>query len=129
MVLYLNVNITIYYTYMLSILATPVGKDVWLFGPEFTAGDISACMFMYRLNMLGLGPRYFSPTVRPTVFDYYNRLMVRPSVVKTLSVMSKMVALELKKVVKKYAKRAAKLGLVVGVVGVAYLAYKQFKST
>ncbi|XP_052820546.1 ganglioside-induced differentiation-associated protein 1-like [Mya arenaria] len=50
------------------------GQETWLFGPEFTAADITLAVLMIRLATIGVSRRYFSIEKRKGVFDYYIRM-------------------------------------------------------
>lgn len=97
-----------------------------LFGPEFTAADISAFILMFRLDYIGIGSRYFSAAVRPEVFGYYQRVMQRPAVVQTLAVVNNAAIIHMKMALKSIGMKAVKVGLVVGLIGLAYVGYKKF---
>lgn len=72
-----------------------------------------------------MGPRYFSATVRPQLWEYYNKLLQRPAFQKTLA---KLPAYARKMIFTFVAKTALKIGAVVGLVGVGYYGYKKLKS-
>ncbi|XP_053401587.1 ganglioside-induced differentiation-associated protein 1-like [Mercenaria mercenaria] len=45
--------------------------ELWLFGPMFTAADISLSVLLNRLALLGLDGRYFSTAKCPCIHQYY----------------------------------------------------------
>ncbi|XP_021365862.1 ganglioside-induced differentiation-associated protein 1-like [Mizuhopecten yessoensis] len=87
--------------------------DSWLVGSRFTMADINLAILLDRLTLLGLEERYFSPSKRPLIQDFYVRMGKRKSVQrvrqKFQSTMRIMVGRTLKKAIP----------VVVGLVGVA----------
>ncbi|KAK6185543.1 hypothetical protein SNE40_007751 [Patella caerulea] len=51
--------------------------DVWLFGPHFTAADITFSCLLNRLVLLGLESRYFPSYKCPNIDRYYRQLLRR----------------------------------------------------
>ncbi|XP_045194366.2 ganglioside-induced differentiation-associated protein 1-like [Mercenaria mercenaria] len=105
-------------------------RNTWLFGPTFTAADITATTLFFRLKFVGVDTRYFSSTTRPVVYEYYTRLMERPSVVKMVAKFASFKGIMAKMMLKTYGIRALKLGLIVGLVGLGYVGLREyFKDT
>ena len=98
----------------------------WLFGSTCTAADITAAILLWRLNMIGVLPRFASAQKNPEVAEYWKRLLSKDSVRKTFSMIEKVPSVYFKSALKKYAKIAFKVGLVAGFVGVGYLGVKQY---
>lgn len=102
-------------------------EDTWLLGPTFTAADITAVILMFRLNFIGIAPRYFSSTKRPIVHEYYTRAKERPSVMKTFAMFDQAFDIIRKVMLKKYGLKALKIVVVVGALSVlGYVGFKQF---
>lgn len=101
--------------------------EVFLCGTEVTAADISAIIFMYRLETMGVSLRYYSLDLRPALLNYRNRMMERPSVKRTIALAenadetSDHVTLTSRNV----GKTVLKIGLVVGVAVIGYFGYRQ----
>ncbi|XP_045192246.2 ganglioside-induced differentiation-associated protein 1-like [Mercenaria mercenaria] len=100
--------------------------NIWLFGPAFTAADITAATLFLRLKLIGLDTRYFSTTTRPLVYEYYTRLMKRPSVVKMKTKLGSLKGVVAKMKLKTYGIKALKVGLVVGLIGLGYFGFKEY---
>ena len=64
----------------------PVGSDIsdelWLFGPMFTAADISLSVLLNRLTLLGLDRRYFPIDKCPCICQYYAQVKKRRAFLK-----------------------------------------------
>ncbi|ESO91063.1 hypothetical protein LOTGIDRAFT_65334, partial [Lottia gigantea] len=53
---------------------TYTNPDIWLFGPQFTAADITFSVLLNRLVLLGLESRYFPNYKCPYIDRYYQQL-------------------------------------------------------
>ncbi|XP_045182557.2 ganglioside-induced differentiation-associated protein 1-like [Mercenaria mercenaria] len=105
-------------------------RNTWLFGPTFTAADITAITLFIRLKFVGVDTRYFSSTKRPVVHEYFTRLMKRPSVVKMMAKFASSKSIMVKMMLKTYGIRALKFGLIVGLTGLGYVGLREyFKET
>ncbi|XP_053402476.1 ganglioside-induced differentiation-associated protein 1-like isoform X1 [Mercenaria mercenaria] len=100
-------------------------NDTWLFGPAFTAADITAIGLMIRLTFIGIAPRYFSIDKRPIVQAYYTRAMQRPSVKKILEVMDAAPGAIMRSFIKSKALKVLKFAIAVGVVALGYVGFKK----
>lgn len=79
--------------------------------------------------MLGMGPRYFSESLRPSVYNYFNRMKQRPSVVKTFSVAKQVAMIHIKMAAKQLGVVAVKVGLLAVLIGAGYVGYKKLSSS
>lgn len=59
-----------------------VSDELWLFGPMFTAADISLAILLSRLSLLGLADRYFSVESCPCIHQYFEQIKKRPAFIK-----------------------------------------------
>ncbi|XP_076449062.1 ganglioside-induced differentiation-associated protein 1-like [Babylonia areolata] len=64
---------------LLKVEADP-SKELWFCGQQFTAADISLCVLMNRLHLLGLGERYHDDQKRPRLHAYWGHAKQRSSV-------------------------------------------------
>ncbi|KAK7481716.1 hypothetical protein BaRGS_00027089 [Batillaria attramentaria] len=55
-------------------------KELWFCGQQFTAADITLCILLGRLDLLGLGERYHSNEKRPKLHAYWQQAKKRPSI-------------------------------------------------
>lgn len=55
-------------------------KGVWFCGQQFTAADITLCILLGRLDILGLGVRYHSSEKRPKLHLYWQHAQKRTSI-------------------------------------------------
>ena len=97
-----------------------------MFGNDFTAADVTATTLLVRLKLIGLDTRYFSPTTRPEVYEYYSRLMKRTSVMKMLAKMNEMQGLLKKMMLKSLGIKVLKIGVVIGIIGLGYVGFKKY---
>lgn len=56
-----------------------IADELWLFGPMFTAADISLTVLLSRLSLLGLDTYYFPKDSCPQVHHYYTQVQKRPA--------------------------------------------------
>ncbi|KAK3086824.1 hypothetical protein FSP39_024005 [Pinctada imbricata] len=56
-----------------------IADELWLFGPMFTAADISLTVLLSRLSLLGLDSYYFPKDSCPQVHNYYTQVQKRPA--------------------------------------------------
>ncbi|XP_052815285.1 ganglioside-induced differentiation-associated protein 1-like [Mya arenaria] len=59
-----------------------ISDELWLFGPMFTAADISLAILLSRLSLLGLAGRFFPASKFPCIHQYYYQVRKRPAFVK-----------------------------------------------
>lgn len=59
-------------------------KELWFCGQQFTAADITLCVFLGRLDHIGLGERYHSNDKRPHLHAYWTEAKKHPSVRKVV---------------------------------------------
>ncbi|KAL4227206.1 Ganglioside-induced differentiation-associated protein 1 [Mactra antiquata] len=105
----------------------PGVQETWLVGTSFTAADISALTLFYRLEFVGMAPRYFSDSVRPNVNEYYIRMLARPSMKKLNAKVDEMKKMFIKAKLKSVGLTVLKVGACVGLVGgLGYMGYKVF---
>ncbi|XP_012940887.1 ganglioside-induced differentiation-associated protein 1 [Aplysia californica] len=58
---------------------------LWLCGPDFTAADITLCVFLGRMDFIGILKRFVDPVKRPALKEYWDRAFQRPSVRQTVT--------------------------------------------
>ncbi|KAK3586748.1 hypothetical protein CHS0354_014779 [Potamilus streckersoni] len=56
-----------------------IADETWLFGPMFTAADISLAVLLNRLTLLGLDSHYFSQDKYPFIHAYHQQVQTRPA--------------------------------------------------
>lgn len=101
-------------------------QEYWLTGTDFTAADVTATIAMITISRIGMSPRYFSSTKRPLVYDYYIRLLKRPTVQKTVAVLNSLSSYMIRQTLKTYSKKVLKIGVVVGLLALGYVGYKEY---
>lgn len=60
-------------------VGSDISDELWLFGPMFTAADISLSILLSRLTTLGLDSRYFPLDKCPCIHNYYLQVQKRPA--------------------------------------------------
>ena len=60
-------------------MGSDISDELWLFGPMFTAADISLSILLSRLTILGLDSCYFPPDMCPCIHNYYLQVQKRPA--------------------------------------------------
>ncbi|XP_025115658.1 ganglioside-induced differentiation-associated protein 1-like [Pomacea canaliculata] len=55
-------------------------KELWFCGQQFTAADITLCVLMGRLDLLGLSERYHSKNKRLRLHQYWLQAKKRPTI-------------------------------------------------
>lgn len=101
-------------------------EEYWLVGRSFTAADITATVLMLNLRQIAIAARFFSAEKRPIVYEYYNRLFLRPSVQKMVAVNDSTQSYVIKQVAKSYCKKALKVGVIIGLVAICFVGYKEY---
>lgn len=61
------------------------GTKGWLCGQKFTIADISLCVLLNRLRVLGLFDRYFKDDNLKHLQDYFKRAQLRDAYRRTMS--------------------------------------------
>lgn len=61
------------------------GAKTWLCGEKFTIADISLCVLLNRLNVLGLLDKFFKDHDFKHLQDYYKRAQQRDSFKRTMN--------------------------------------------
>lgn len=56
-----------------------ISDELWLFGPMFTAADISLAILLRRLKLLGLDTNFFPAQTSPCIHQYYYQVQKRPA--------------------------------------------------
>lgn len=56
--------------------------DLWLFGPMYTAADISLTVLLIRFTLLGMDTLYFPSKTCPYTHNYFKQVQKRSSYVK-----------------------------------------------
>ncbi len=112
--------------YAIFSLHIPDNKDdtIWLVGSFPTIIDITMAILLDRLHLVGLSGQLFEYGHMPHVEKYFQSLM-KWEEFKTINSRMPSIGWML---VKDLMLKAAKLGSIVGAVGVAYFVYKKFKS-
>ena len=67
-----------HYRFLFSV-GSDISDELWLFGPMFTAADISLSILLSRLTTLGLDSRYFPLDKCPCIHNYYLQVQKRPA--------------------------------------------------
>lgn len=62
------------------IIYTDPSKELWFCGQQFTAADITLCVLMGRLDLLGLSERYHSKNKRLRLHQYWLQAKKRPTI-------------------------------------------------
>ncbi|XP_052769290.1 ganglioside-induced differentiation-associated protein 1-like [Mya arenaria] len=101
------------------------GQETWLFGPEFTAADITLAVLMIRLTMVGVSRRFFSIEKRNGVFDYYIRMNKKPTIIKAKEKMYTMTGIVVRQKLRAAGKVTLKIGAVIALLGIGYLGCKE----
>lgn len=110
-----------------TVRGNPKEPGCYLFGPTFTAADITAAVLFIRLQMLGVTSRFFSDKKRPLVNDYYKKLSGRPSVKKIEAKLDKMMAnMKMAVFVKSTGLKVLKFGLSLGLIGLGIYGVKEY---
>lgn len=102
--------------------------ELWLFGPMFTAADISLSVLLNRLSLLGLDGRYFSTSKCPCIHQYYWQVKKRPAfqrIEKEIANLKMTLFWENVKTASPYIAGAVTLG---AAVGTGYYVYKKLDS-
>lgn len=102
--------------------------ELWLFGPMFTAADISLAVLLSRLSLLGLDGRYFPSDKCPCVQQYFWQVKKRPAfqrIEKEIANVKLTIAWENVKTASPYVIGAVGLGMA---AGTGYYAYKKISS-
>ncbi|KAK7498845.1 hypothetical protein BaRGS_00009937 [Batillaria attramentaria] len=56
--------------------------DTWLFGPTFTAADITFSVLLHRLTLLGMDSRFFPAATCPHTHRYRQQLLRQPAFIR-----------------------------------------------
>lgn len=56
-----------------------LSDELWLFGPMFTAADISLSILLHRLKLLGLNTNIFPAQTYPCINQFYYQVQKRPA--------------------------------------------------
>ncbi|XP_060593454.1 ganglioside-induced differentiation-associated protein 1-like [Ruditapes philippinarum] len=102
--------------------------ELWLFGPMFTAADISLSVLLNRLYLLGLDGRYFSTSKCPCIHQYYWQVKKRPAfqrIEKEIANLKMTMLWDSVKTASPYIAGAVTLG---AAVGTGYYIYKKLDS-
>ena len=54
-----------------------ISDELWLFGPMFTAADISLTVLLHRLKILGLDTNFYPAQSAPCINQYYYHVRKR----------------------------------------------------
>lgn len=102
--------------------------ELWLFGPMFTAADITMAVLLCRLRLIGMTSRYFSDKRRPEVNEYYIRIMERPTVKKMLAVadLDNLKNVMKKHMFKKIGIKILKVAFAVGLLGLGVYGVREY---
>lgn len=109
-------------------VGSDISDELWLFGPMFTAADISLTILLDRLTLLGLNERFFPSDKCPCICQYFENVRKRPAykmIQKEVSNLRLTLLWENLKTACPFI--LASVG-VACVVGGAYLAYKKANS-
>lgn len=98
----------------------------WLCGATYTAADITLCVLLGRLQMIGLLPKYLDQAKRPALIEYWNQAQLKPSVQKAIFGGKRTLMLyEARKAIVKVAAGAVVAG---GVVALGLIIGQKYKS-
>lgn len=109
-------------------VGSDISDELWLFGPMFTAADISLSAILSRLTLLGLDSRYFSPDKCPCLHNYYQQLQKRPAYQK---IQTQIANLKMTLLWENFKTASPYILTVLGIgtaTGVGYYAYKKMNS-
>lgn len=109
-------------------VGSDISDELWLFGPMFTAADISLSILLSRLTTLGLEGRYFPPDKCPCVYSYHLQVQKRPAfrrIQKEISNLTLTLLWENLKTASPYILAVLGIGTV---TGVGYYVYKKVNS-
>lgn len=109
-------------------VGSDISDELWLFGPMFTAADISLSILLSRLTTLGLEGRYFPPDKCPCVYSYHLQVQKRPAfrrIQKEISNLTLTLLWENLKTASPYILTVLGIGTV---TGVGYYVYKKVNS-
>jgi hypothetical protein len=83
---YYNINTNVNSNDNFIFLSFSANKDfadnLWLFGPMFTAADISLTVLLNRFTLLGMDSLYFPSNKCPYTLSYYKQVQRRSSYIK-----------------------------------------------
>lgn len=63
-------------------VGSDISDELWLFGPMFTAADISLAILLSRLSLLGLADHLFPVDHCPCIHQYFEQIKKRPAFIK-----------------------------------------------
>ena len=109
-------------------VGSDISDELWLFGPMFTAADISLSAILSRLTLLGLDSRYFSADKCPCLHNYYQQLQKRPAYQK---IQTQIANLKMTLLWENFKTASPYILTVLGIgtaTGVGYYAYKKMNS-
>lgn len=95
-----------------------ISDELWLFGPMFTAADISLSILLHRLTLLGLDTNFFPAKLAPCTHQYYYQVRKRPAfqkIEKEVSNIKLTLVWENLKTASPYIAGAVAMGAAVGV--------------
>ena len=114
--------------FFLFSVGSDISDELWLFGPMFTAADISLSVLLGRLTILGLDTRYFPTETCPCINNYYLQVQKRVAfqcIQKQISNLNMTLLWENVKVVSPYILAIVGLGTA---TGAGYYIYKKVNS-
>jgi len=90
----------------------------WLCGPRFTAADITLCVLLGRLDLIGYLNKIADPDKRPALAQYWKSALTRDSVASTVDVITALKAYFMRKMINRVAWGTLVAGAVVMTGGI-----------